>query len=109
MSDLRKFLRYFRPYKLQLTLGIFCILAYVVCSLYIPTIVGQAVDENWQSVSWSRLTIAAAKVLATSIVGGVFLFTQRRVLIGMSRNVEYDFRNDLYAHLVNQPMSFFHE
>lgn len=109
MSDLRKFFRYFRPYKLQLTLGIFCILAYVVCSLYIPTIVGQAVDENWQEVSWPRLTIAAAKVLVTSIVGGVFLFTQRRVLIGMSRNVEYDFRKDLYSHLVDQPMSFFHE
>ena len=109
MSDLRKFFRYFYPYKVQLTIGIVCILAYVVCSLYIPTIVGQAVDENWNQVSWSKLTIAAAKVLTTSIIGGVFLFLQRRILIGMSRNVEYDFRKDLYAHLVDQPMSFFHE
>ena len=109
MNDLRKFLRYFRPYKLDLTIGIGCILAYVICSLYIPTIVGHAVDENWKTISWSKLTVAAAKVLATSIVGGVFLFLQRRILIGMSRNVEYDFRKDLYAHLVDQPMSFFHE
>jgi ATP-binding cassette, subfamily B, multidrug efflux pump len=109
MDDLKKFARYFAPYKFALTIGIACILAYVVCSLYIPLIVGQAVDANWTVVSWSRLTWAAAKVLGISLIGGVFLFLQRRILIGMSRNIEYDLRRDFYAHLVVQPQSFFHE
>ena len=109
MEDLRRFVRYFAPYKLSLATGITCILAYVICSLYIPLIVGQAVDANWTEVSWSNLTWAAGKVLGTSIVGGTFLFLQRRILIGMSRNVEYDLRRDFYAHLVDQPQSFFHE
>lgn len=109
MNDLRKFVRYFGPYKFALATGIACILAYVLCSLYIPLIVGQAVDQNWTTVSWSKLTLAAAKVLATSLVGGVFLFLQRRILIGMSRNIEYDLRRDFYEHLVDQPQSFFHE
>ena len=109
MDDLKNFARYFRPYKLQLITGISCILAYVLCSLYIPLIVGQAVDANWTEVSWLALTIAAGKVLATSIIGGVFLFLQRRILIGMSRNVEFDLRQDFYTHLVDQPQSFFHE
>jgi ATP-binding cassette subfamily B protein len=109
MDDLRKFARYFRPYKLQLILGISCILASVVAALVIPLIVGQAVDANWTDVSWTRLTISAVKVVAASIVSGVFLFLQRRILIGMSRNVEYDLRQDFYAHLVDQPLSFYHE
>ena len=109
MDDLKKFARYFAPYKFALATGIACILAYVICSLYIPLIVGRAVDENWTEVSWSKLTWAAAKVLGTSIIGGVFLFLQRRILIGMSRNIEYDLRRDFYAHLVDQPQSFFHE
>ena len=109
MNDLRKFVRYFGSYKFALASGITCILAYVLCSLYIPLIVGQAVDENWTTVSWSRLTFAAAKVLGISMVGGVFLFLQRRILIGMSRNIEYDLRRDFYEHLVDQPQSFFHE
>lgn len=110
MDDLRKFARYFAPYKFALVTGISCILAYVICSLYIPLIVGQAVDANWTTeVTWSKLTIAAAKVIGTSIVGGVFLFLQRRILIGMSRNIEFDLRRDFYAHLVDQPQSFFHE
>jgi len=42
-------------------------------------------------------------------LSGLFLFLQRRILIGMSRHIEYDLRNDFYAALVNQPQSFFHE
>jgi ATP-binding cassette, subfamily B, multidrug efflux pump len=109
MDDLRKFARYFRPYKLSLTVGIACILASTVAGLYIPLIVGKAVDQNWVKVSWTNLTIAAAKVLGASLVSGTFLFLQRRILIGMSRNIEYDLRRDFYAHLVDQPLSFFHE
>src|SRR6266446_2479875 len=109
MDDIKKFARYFRPYKLSLTIGIACILAGVCFNLYIPLIVGQAVDANWKVVTWSMLTISAAKVLAASLVSGIFLFLQRWILIGISRNIEYDLRRDFYARLVDQPLSFFHE
>lgn len=109
MDDLRKFGRYFLPYKVELTVGIACILASVVFGLTIPMIVGQAIDANWAEISWSRLTISALKVMGASVVSGTFLFLQRRILIGMSRKVEYDLRQDFYAHLVNQPQIFFQE
>lgn len=109
MDDLRKFSRYFRPYKGELFIGIICILAGVIFNLYIPLIVGAAIDENWTSLSWQRLTIAALKVLGASIISGVFLFLQRRILIGMSRKVEYDLREDFYRHLVDQPQSFYQD
>src|SRR6476661_7820257 len=109
MDDLKNFARYFRPYRLSLIVGISCILGSVLFSVYVPLIVGQAIDANWTYVSVSRLTISALKVLGASVISGIFLFLQRRILIGMSRNVEYDLRKDFYAHLVNQPLSFFHE
>jgi ATP-binding cassette subfamily B protein len=109
MEDLRKFARYFRPYKLQLTIGITCILASVVAGLFIPLFVGQAVDENWTDVTWSRISMSALKVIAASIISGLFLFLQRRILIGISRNIEYDMRKEFYEHLVGQPLSFFHD
>jgi ATP-binding cassette subfamily B protein len=109
VEDLKKFALYFRKYKAQLTLGIACIFASVTAGLFIPLIVGQAVDANWTEISWSKLTISAGKVLAASLISGLFLFAQRRILIGMSRNVEYDMRKDFYRHLVDQPLSFFHE
>jgi ATP-binding cassette subfamily B multidrug efflux pump len=109
MDDLRKFARYFLPYKLELAIGIACILASVVFNLYIPIIVGQAIDANWTEITWSRLTISALKVLGASLISGTFLFLQRRILIGMSRKIEYDLRRDFYAHLVDQPQVFFQE
>jgi len=109
VEDLKKFSLYFPKYKAQLILGIACIFASVVAGLFIPRIVGQAVDANWTEVSWSKLTISAGKVLSASLISGLFLFLQRRILIGMSRNIEYDMRKVFYRHLVNQPLSFFHE
>ena len=109
MDDLRKFARYFLPYKVSLITGILCILAGVIFNLAIPLIVGQAVDENWDQVSWTKLTMSALKVLGASLVSGMFLFLQRRILIGVSRHIEYDLRRDFYAHLVDQPLSVFQE
>jgi ATP-binding cassette subfamily B multidrug efflux pump len=109
VEDLKKFALYFRNYKAQLTLSIACIFASVFAGLFVPLIVGQAIDANWSQVYWSKLTISAGKVLGASIISGTFLFLQRHILIGMSRNIEYDMRKEFYAHLVDQPLSFFHE
>jgi len=108
MNDLRKLLQFFRPYKVSLIVGIACIMAGVVFNVSIPLIVGNVFD-NWKQVTWFKLTIAALEVVGASLVSGVFLFLQRRILIGMSRHIEYDLRNDFYAHLVDQPQSFFQE
>jgi len=109
MGDLRKFFGYFRPYKTSLIVGVVCILVGVIFNVTIPLIVGKVIDANWNDVTWTKLTIAALKVLGASALSGLFLFLQRRILIGMSRHVEYDLRNDFYAALVDQPLSFFHE
>ncbi|HYW74914.1 MAG TPA: ABC transporter ATP-binding protein [Pyrinomonadaceae bacterium] len=109
MGDLRKLLRYFRPYKVSLIIGIACIMAGVVFNVSIPLIVGSTFDANWKQVTWQMLAIASLKVVGASVMSGLFLFLQRRILIGMSRHIEYDLRNDFYAALVNQPQSFFYE
>jgi ATP-binding cassette subfamily B protein len=132
MDDLRKFARYFRPYKKSLVIGIICILASVVIALLIPMIVGQAVDDLKQTspawakfvpgsealnshlnqqmgLNWGKLIRYSLLILGVSLVSGMFLFLQRRILIGMSRHVEYDLRRDFYAHLVDQPLSFFQD
>jgi len=109
MNDLRKLFRYFRPYKVSLITGIACIVAGVIFNVSIPLIVGNAIDANWTAITWTKLTMAAFKVLGASAMSGLFLFLQRHILIGMSRHIEYDLRNDFYAHLVDQPLSFFQE
>ncbi|HEX7956254.1 MAG TPA: ABC transporter ATP-binding protein [Pyrinomonadaceae bacterium] len=108
MDDLRKFALYFRPYKKSLFVGVACILASVVVGLLIPVFVGRAVDDLGAGPTWEKVTRSALLVVGASLVSGVFLFLQRRILIGMSRHVEYDLRQDFYAHLQRQPLPFFH-
>ncbi|HKC63683.1 MAG TPA: ABC transporter ATP-binding protein [Pyrinomonadaceae bacterium] len=123
MDDLRKFARYFRPYKKSLIIGILCILASTVVGLLIPLFVGQAVDDfmgspKWAEhllyglqggVTWGKIIRYSLTILGVSLISGTFLFLQRRILINMSRHIEYDLRRDFYAHLIDQPLSFFQE
>ncbi|HBB98658.1 MAG TPA: ABC transporter ATP-binding protein [Blastocatellia bacterium] len=109
MNDLGKLLSYFRPYRVSLFIGIACIIAGTVFNVSVPLIVGNAIDSKWSVVTWSVLTIAALKILGANAISGIFLFLQRRIITGLSRHVEYDLRNDFYASLVNQPLSFFQE
>jgi ATP-binding cassette subfamily B protein len=109
MDDLRKFARYFTPYKSSLAVGVFCILVSVVVGMLVPLYVGRAVDELGAGVTWERITRYALIILGVSAVSGLFLFLQRRILIGMSRHVEYDLRQDYFEHVQRMPLSFFHQ
>lgn len=107
MHELKRFGRYFRPYKTSLVTGILCILASVAISLIVPLIVGYAVDELRDKLSWTTITLYALLILGIKLVSGVFLFLQRRIINNMSRHIEYDLRQDFYAHLQQLPLSFF--
>ena len=109
MDDLRKFALYFRPYKKSFAVGILCILASVVIGVLEPVYVGRAVDALGSGPTWTRITGFALIIIGVRVVSGVFLYLQRSLLIGISRHVEYDLRQDFYAHLQKQPLTFFQE
>jgi ATP-binding cassette subfamily B multidrug efflux pump len=109
MDDLRKFALYFRPYKKSLLVGVFCILASVVIGVLEPIYVGRAVDSLSVGPTWGTITSFALIIIGVRVVSGIFLYLQRNILIGMSRHVEYDLRQDFYAHLQKQPLPFFQE
>jgi ATP-binding cassette subfamily B protein len=78
-----------------------------VFKLVTPDFVRRATDTlNAEGVQADLLTYAALIVLA-SVTQGVFLFTQRRLLINMSRHIEYDLRNGFYSHLQKLPFAFY--
>src|SRR5918912_3152984 len=109
MDDLRKFALYFRPYKKSLVVGVFCILASVVIGVLEPVYVGRAVDALSAGPTWATVTRFALIIIGVRVVSGLFLYLQRNILISISRHVEYDLRQDFYAHLQRQPLSFFQE
>jgi ATP-binding cassette subfamily B multidrug efflux pump len=107
MEEIRKFSRYFLPYKGRIILGIVCILFGMLFGLLVPYLVGHAVDDLSAGVSWEKIVYYPLVILGANLTGGIFLFWQRRLLINASRHIEYDMRRDYYAALVNQPQEFF--
>jgi ATP-binding cassette subfamily B protein len=107
MGNLRQFFRYFQPYRFSLAFGIFFILASTGFSLLTPYLVGHAVDDLATDITWQKVVWYPLVILGVNAVSGGFLFWQRRLIINMSRHIEYDIRRDIYAHLVNQPLEFF--
>jgi ATP-binding cassette subfamily B protein len=109
MRDLLTVIRYFRAHKVLLAVGIICVVVSTVVSLQIPLVVGGAIDDFRLGVTAGKLTRYGAAILGLSLVSGVFIFLQRRILFGVSRHVEHDLREDFFAHLQRMPVSFFQE
>lgn len=99
---------YFRKYRLSLVVGTLFVLASVIFGVFVPRYVGFAIDGlKSGEMTHRRLFETVAVIIGTSIISGVFLYFQRRLLINMSRHIEYDLRQDFYGHLQNLPLTFF--
>jgi ATP-binding cassette subfamily B protein len=107
MEQFRKFSRYFRPYRRTIFTGILFILLSMSFGLMVPSLVGAAVDDLAQGITWNKIVLYPLLIIAANLVSGFFLFWQRRLLINTSRHIEFDMRQDFYAALVNQPLRFF--
>ncbi len=107
MEQLKKFAKYFKPYKGTILLGILCILVSMAFGLFIPYMVGQAVDDLGREVTRQKVLYYPLVILGISGMSGIFLFLQRRLLINTSRHIEFDMREDFYASLVDQPLEYF--
>ena len=108
MTRLKRLAGYFTPYRAKLIFGVSCILLMNMARLKAPAILGKAIDDlKAESASHSTLLQYGGLLLLISLVQGVFLFLQRRTLINMSRDIEYDMRNDFYEHLQRLPLDFY--
>jgi ATP-binding cassette subfamily B protein len=107
MEELRKFGKYFKPYKWHVIAGIVFILFSMVFSLLVPYLVGHAIDDLSKEITLQKVIYYPIVILLVSFFAGIFLFWQRRLLINASRHIEYDMRRDFYAALVDQPLEYF--
>lgn len=109
MTPVRRLLYYFGRYKLALTLGGLCVVGSAAFSLIKPLIVGSAVDVLSNASSREFLIQYGILFVSAAAIEGGFLYLQRRVLIATSRRIEYDMRNDFYAHLQSLPVRFYQD
>ena len=105
----RRLLGYVARYRRQYLVGLACGVAATAIQLAGPWVLKHAIDDLLRGVTTEKLRFYALAVLALAVVGGVFRFLVRRIVIGASRGLEYDLRNDFFAHLQRMPLAFFQE
>ena len=79
-------------------------------SLVSPWILKFAIDDLADAttvVTRGDLAFYAGLLLGVALLGGCFRFLMRRIIIGVSRDIEYDLRNDFFAHLQRLPLGYF--
>ena len=74
-----------------------------------PRVLQYAIDDLYTGVTRTKLASYGGLLLVIAGLAGYFRYQMRRIIISASRGVEYDLRNDFFAHLERLPMSFFQQ
>lgn len=107
MRALRRLLPYFRPYRGSLYGGLACVVIAGALGSVNPTLLKRAIDGMQPGASLASAWRVALMMLGVSLVAGIFRFAMRELLNALSRKVEYDLRNDLFAHVLTLDAPYF--
>jgi ATP-binding cassette subfamily B multidrug efflux pump len=108
LDRIRPLAPYLRRYWKNLAWGGVAVIAYNVVRVLLPRIVGHAIDDMNHGVTQAKIVHHALSLLLVAALSAVFLYITRQVIIGASREIEFDLRNDLFANLERQSAGFYH-
>src|SRR5579859_1013789 len=106
-KTLRPLLPYMKRYRWGYIFGTVCVFFTNGIWILFPKVLGTAAEALKQGVTQHKLALYAAILLAISLTKGIFQFLTRWVVIGISRDIEFDLRNDLFAHLEALSYSYY--
>jgi ATP-binding cassette, subfamily B, multidrug efflux pump len=106
-KSLRPLLPYLNKYRLTYVFGAICVLCTNTIWALFPKVIQWAVDGLEQGVTRHKLLAYSLALIAVAATKGIFQFLTRWVVIGVSREIEFDLRNDLFQHLEGLSYSYY--
>ena len=104
-------LRFLRPYlgrhRQQLLLGLGALVLNALFGATLPLMIRRGIDSITTGEPWSAVVLIAGGLLLLALGKGLFQYWKRLIIIGVSRDLEYDLRNDILAHLVLVNRNFY--
>ena len=125
MKELSYLNKYLFKYKRRLSLGLLFIIISNVLAIIPAQIVRRAINlveenialyrifegftlqETIYAVFGGSILIYGVAILVLALLRGFFTFLTRQTIIVVSRLIEYDLKNEVYAHYQSLPMSFY--
>lgn len=125
MKALKRLNKYIWRYKGLLLFGTLCVILANLFGIYPPQVVRSAIDlvgdlikvdalhegfavqSSVNGLIGTSLVVFSILTISFALIRGLFMFLMRQTLIVMSRKVEFDLRNDMYAHYQELSLSFY--
>ncbi len=107
MKTYLKLLAYLKPYWKKLLLAIACMVIVGALSAVPAYLLKYVVDDLFIRREALMLMVLPLVVVGTYLIKGFFTYLQTYLMYWISQRVVMDVRNQLYAHLINMPLSFF--
>ena len=106
---IRPLFPYLRRYRRDFFWGGLSIVLSNAIAVLFPLVVAMVIDGLNTGVTKRKILIYSGMLLGVTVGKGVFLFLSRLIIIGISRDIEFDLRNDLFAQLEKQSASYYQE
>jgi ATP-binding cassette subfamily B multidrug efflux pump len=106
-KNLRPLLPYLKRYRWSYAAGTVCVFLTNGIWILFPLVIGRAADDLQEGVTRHKLLFYAGLLLAIAAFKGIFQFLTRWIVIGISREIEFDLRNDLFKHLESLSFSYY--
>jgi ATP-binding cassette, subfamily B, multidrug efflux pump len=106
-KSLRPLFPYLKKYRGSYVVGTICVFINNGVWILFPLVLRHAVDGLRAGVTREKLLIYSLQLLGVAAIKGIFQFLTRWIVIGISREIEFDLRNDLFRHLESLSYSYY--
>ena len=109
LERLKPLAPYLRRYWRSLAWGGVALILYNTIKVLVPIVIGRAVDDLKRGIDARKILYHALSLLVVAAVSAIFLYITRQVIIGASREIEFDMRNDMFANLERQSAAYYQQ
>ena len=107
VPTLRRLVPYYRPYHRMLVVGLALVVVSSAIGAVVPWLLRSGIDDLMARRPAGRIALLALGIVVVALVGGALRFWMREILNGLSRHIEYDLRQALFAHLTALDPGYF--
>lgn len=115
MGSLSYLNKYLYKYRGSLLMGLLFTIFYNAFGIVQGPLIRESINslskvlsgkENLEGAK-TQILIYGLTILGTTLISGIFLYFQRKTIIGVSRLIEFDLKNEIYRHYQQLPLSFY--
>jgi len=98
---------YVYKYRVQFFWGGLVLVLNNVIWIFFPQVIGTAINDLNRGITQHKIVTYSIALIGIALAKGIFQFLMRWILIGISREIEFDLRNDLFQHLESLSYSYY--